>query len=1070
MSSFNCSTLSGGWRRNELAAFAERMHIDVLGIQEHKLRHVEPLRALRLSPRWTLHLGSADEHGQGGVGALLGPRAQQALNRTERVSPRILALHFACAGSPTGRGAPASAWPKVVVIVCYSPHAATTADDPTPVQDFYRDLSAYMDGIGRHAFVCLLGDWNARLGLGTADAPWVHDDTPNANAPFFTDFLQRHQLFSANATFQKRRGKLWTHESNGRRSQLDHLVFRRRYRHSVDNAEAYSLKPFASDHRPVTATLRLRLRASVVARPPARPLWQALGDPAHRARFDEALTNRLAADSLLAEFPPPAAAATPCPAYSGFVAAVAHAATSLPRAPRVRRATPWVDERVVARRQELRRAQRAHRRHRTAASQAAATAAAKALADQYAANQTELAEATIAQIEQAADRGRTHEVWAGIDALTGRKAIPRPQIPAESPAARLAGWRQYFQQLLNQPPTHPFRPHASVVIPAPSSPYQTGDITLQEVEAAAKATPLRKACGADGVPPDVLRLPSVQRHLLPILQAVYRTGAPPAEFLRNKIIPLPKSGDTTRYANYRGITLMSCVAKLYDRILLHRLRGPLESILHTHQHGFRPGCGTAEPVLALRRAIEELTRHRNRGLVVVFVDFLKAFDSVSREALFQLLPLYGIPAELITAIRCIYDGSTSFVSTLDGDSECFPVTTGVLQGDTLAPLLFIIALDYALRVMRAEAPDCGLRVPGGDPISDLDYADDVALLGIDDTQVQRLFAALEVAAANVGLRINFAKSKALRLGHPGGVAAPIVVQAAPPPVRVPPPPPPQVRPVRGPMDRFVIRTRSAVAAAAATVSMTTASGTSAATTRAAAAATGVTAAATGVTAAATSTVTAAAAPAATTATAAPRRPATLRAGSGELELVADFSYLGSKMCSLPDELQMRIALAWKATDRLWRLWKSGLSVALKRRLFHVTVTPVLLHGGECWPLRVHDEQLLDGAYTRLLRKALNVSWRSYTPNVDLYGDLLPPSVLLRQRRIRFAGHCSRRQGWPVARLLWWKPTATLLRGGHTRMTYVRRLEQDTGRAATQLRELANNRDSWRTLIFAGADA
>jgi hypothetical protein len=252
------------------------------------------------------------------------------------------------------------------------------------------------------------------------------------------------------------------------------------------------------------------------------------------------------------------------------------------------------------------------------------------------------------------------------------------------------------------------------------------------------------------------------------------------------------------------------------------------------------------------------------------------------------------------------------------------------------------------------------------------------------------------------------------------------------------------------MDRFVIRTRPAMAAAAA-------GATAAAVTQTAAAAGMATAAAA-----------ATAAEASTVATAAPREPAALRAGSGELELVADFSYLGSKMCSLQDELRTRIALAWKATDRLWRLWKSGLSVALKRRLFHVTVTPVLLHGGECWPLRVHDEQLLDGAYTRLLRKALNVSWRSYTPNVELYGDLLPPSTLLRQRRIRFAGHCSRRQGWPVARLLWWKPTAKLLRGGHTRMTYVRRLELDTRRRAAQLRELANDRDSWRALIFAGA--
>ena len=940
------------------------------------------------------------------------------------------------------------------MLVCYSPHAGTTEVDPEPVQRFYADLSAYIEGIGRHAFLCLLGDWNARLGRGTSGTPWVHDDTPNANAPHFLEFLQRHELFSANTSFQKRHGKLWTHESNGHRSQLDHLVFRRRYRHSVDNAEAYSRTPFATDHRLVMAPLRLRLRASLPGRAPPRPNWQALAQPAISERFLHALDNQLAAEQLLDE------ASVPRHDYTRFVSATAHAAAILPPALRTQRTTPWVDERIVARRRMLHRAQREHRRLRTPASLAASQAASKALADQYATNQTELVQATVAEIGKAAERGHTHVVWKAIDELTGRKTTPRPQIPAESPAERLEGWRAYFQQLLNQPAAQPFRLHAAVPVPPPATPYTTGDITLQEVEAAAKATPLRKACGDDGVPPEVLRLPHVQRLLLPILQQIYRTGMPPTEFLRNKVIPLPKSGDTTRFANYRGITLMSCAAKLFNRVLLNRLRKPLESILHKHQHGFRPGCRTAEPVLALRRAIEEITRRRNRGLVVVFVDFLKAFDSVSRDALFCLLPAYGVPDELITAIKCIYDGSTSFVSTLDGNSASFPVTTGVLQGDTLAPLLFIVVLDYALRVMRHEAADCGLRVPGGDPIADLAYADDVALLGTNDEQAQRLVSVLEQAAALIGLRINFPKSKVMRLGLPASLAARRRGQAAPAPTVLPaqstprPPTETRPRPLRGPMDRFVTRARPSDAqgqAAAAHVSSVPAvpgDGNVPAVFNGGGNTTP--------------------GPAAATPPPPPAALPPLLAGSGALESVSDFSYLGTKVGSLADELQTRIARAWHATDRLWRVWKSGIDIELKRRFFNTAITPILLHGGECWPLRVHDEEQLDGAFTRLLRKALNVSWRAHTPNVELYGDLLRPSQLLRQRRLRFAGHCSRRHGWPVARLLWWTPTDTHVRGGHSRMSFLARLKRDTGRKVAALKRLSQDRDSWGALICAGA--
>jgi len=91
-----------------------------------------------------------------------------------------------------------------------------------------------------------------------------------------------------------------------------------------------------------------------------------------------------------------------------------------------------------------------------------------------------------------------------------------------------------------------------------------------------------------------------------------------------------------------------------------------------------------------------------------FVDFAKAFDSVDRERMFQILSAYGIPSKIINAIRCVYDNSHSFVRTQEGDTASFPVQTGVLQGDTFAPFLFIIVLDYVLRV--SMTPEFGLTL------------------------------------------------------------------------------------------------------------------------------------------------------------------------------------------------------------------------------------------------------------------------------------------------------------------------------------------------------------------------
>ena len=93
---------------------------------------------------------------------------------------------------------------------------------------------------------------------------------------------------------------------------------------------------------------------------------------------------------------------------------------------------------------------------------------------------------------------------------------------------------------------------------------------------------------------------------------------------------------------------------------------------------------------------------------MVFVDFSKAFDSINREALFHIIGLYGVPKPIVKAIRLLYDSSQSRVQTIDGLTAFFKTLLGVLQGDTLAPFLFIIVLDYVLR--NCMTPEFGLII------------------------------------------------------------------------------------------------------------------------------------------------------------------------------------------------------------------------------------------------------------------------------------------------------------------------------------------------------------------------
>ena len=137
---------------------------------------------------------------------------------------------------------------------------------------------------------------------------------------------------------------------------------------------------------------------------------------------------------------------------------------------------------------------------------------------------------------------------------------------------------------------------------------------------------------------------------------------------------------------------MAISAKIYNKLLLNRLIPFVGPILRKNQNGFRHGRSTLSQILCLRRLIEE-SNLSELDLALVFVDFSKAFDSVDRSKMFEILKLYGIPDQIIAAIKVMYTGTSSTVLSTDGETPSFPILAGILQGDTLAPFLFIIVVD-----------------------------------------------------------------------------------------------------------------------------------------------------------------------------------------------------------------------------------------------------------------------------------------------------------------------------------------------------------------------------------------
>jgi hypothetical protein len=218
---------------------------------------------------------------------------------------------------------------------------------------------------------------------------------------------------------------------------------------------------------------------------------------------------------------------------------------------------------------------------------------------------------------------------------------------------------------------------------------------------------------------------------------------------------MPKKGDLSLATNYRGISLMPIAAKIYNKMILNRLIPHVEPLLRDNQNGFRKGRSTLSQVLCLRRIIEE-SQSCNLDLAIVFVDFSKAFDSVDRDKMFEILELYGIPSKLIAAIRVLYTDTCSTILTPDGKTSPFQIQAGILQGDTLAPFLFIIVVDYVLRMsvdtINSKGYQLKERVSSRHPakyLTDTDFTDGIALMSQSLADADSLLQSLEKASNSV---------------------------------------------------------------------------------------------------------------------------------------------------------------------------------------------------------------------------------------------------------------------------------------------------------------------------------
>ena len=250
-----------------------------------------------------------------------------------------------------------------------------------------------------------------------------------------------------------------------------------------------------------------------------------------------------------------------------------------------------------------------------------------------------------------------------------------------------------FRDLMGaEPLPAPTRPATSGVSTPNSDDALNKDITIDELCSCIKRLKRGKSPGIDGILPDMIKDGGelVKQSLLWLFNCML-AGHFPERLSVGLITAVYKSGDKSDMSNYRGITVGSVIAKLFAMILEQRIASWAEdhAVKAKGQAGFRKEYRTTDNIYILRSLIDKQRQTRLKGkagkLFCCFVDFRKAFDTVPRAVLWQVLEELGVTGRILDVIKSLYALDSAAVRSLQGISAIFRCLIGVKQGCPLSP-------------------------------------------------------------------------------------------------------------------------------------------------------------------------------------------------------------------------------------------------------------------------------------------------------------------------------------------------------------------------------------------------
>ena len=203
----------------------------------------------------------------------------------------------------------------------------------------------------------------------------------------------------------------------------------------------------------------------------------------------------------------------------------------------------------------------------------------------------------------------------------------------------------------------------------------------------------KKSCGIDGISNIIMKsiINILIKPITIIINQMLETGVFPDKLKVAKVIPLFKKGDPTRLTNYRPISLLPSLSKIFETVIYQQLYAYFENsnLFFKGQYGFRKGHSTEMASLEL---VDRILSFMDNGdtPIGIFLDLSKAFDTLNHNILLHKLKHYRLSKNSTGLIKNYRENRTQYVNFNNVNSDHQTISTGVPQGSILGPLLFLI--------------------------------------------------------------------------------------------------------------------------------------------------------------------------------------------------------------------------------------------------------------------------------------------------------------------------------------------------------------------------------------------